>query len=323
MCGGGPDNHRAIAVAAAAELPPPSVVAVEMAPPHGHLPGKEVYNEEEEEEEEDDDDEYDGREFEEEFLRFSMMVDEEDDDDDDDEVEIIAVVPPPRWPLVGARGTTSAVESVTNLQARTSPLPNPVVPQTGTKASKRGDSGAKAKPAAAKKRRSKHGFLGVHQRTYGRWSAEIRDNVIKGSRFWIGTFDTALDAALAYDAVSRRLYGLNAKTNFPAAAGEDDLPPPPPPEKPCSSTKRPKKCNTSGDLGAAAAPPQAVDTPAAAAAGVELTSLLCSVAAQAQEVSDGWEFIQELLLLGGGVSPLDYLNGQELAGAAVGDLWSF
>ncbi|BAT17966.1 ethylene-responsive transcription factor ERF023 [Oryza sativa Japonica Group] len=323
MCGGGPDNHHAITVAADLPPPPPSVVAVEMAPPRGHRPGKEVeYNEEEE----DDDDEYDGREFEEEFLRFSMMVDEEDDDGDDDdevEVEIIAVVSPPHRPLVGARGTTSAVESVTNLQARTSPLPNPVVPQTGTKASKRGDSGAKAKPAAAKKRRSKHGFLGVHQRTYGRWSAEIRDNVIKGSRFWIGTFDTALDAALAYDAVSRRLYGLNAKTNFPAAAGEDDLPPPPPPAKPCSSTKRPKKCNTSGDLGAAAAPPQAVDTPAAAAAGVELTSLLCSVAAQAQEVSDGWEFIQELLLLGGGVSPLDYLNGQELAGAAVGDLWSF
>ncbi len=121
-------------------------------------------------------------------------------------------------------GTTSAVESaVTNRQARTSPLPNPVVPQTGTKASKRGDSGAKAKPAAAKKRRSKHGFLGVHQRTYGRWSAEIRDNVIKGSRLWIGTFDTALDAALAYDAVSRRLYGLNAKTNFPAAAGGEAL----------------------------------------------------------------------------------------------------
>ncbi|EEE53556.1 hypothetical protein OsJ_36776 [Oryza sativa Japonica Group] len=227
MCGGGPDNHHAITVAADLPPPPPSVVAVEMAPPRGHRPGKEVeYNEEEE----DDDDEYDGREFEEEFLRFSMMVDEEDDDGDDDdevEVEIIAVVSPPHRPLVGARGTTSAVESVTNLQARTSPLPNPVVPQTGTKASKRGDSGAKAKPAAAKKRRSKHGFLGVHQRTYGRWSAEIRDNVIKGSRFWIGTFDTALDAALAYDAVSRRLYGLNAKTNFPAAAGEDDLPPPP------------------------------------------------------------------------------------------------
>ena len=128
-------------------------------------------------------------------------------------------------------GTTSAVESVTNLQARTPPLPNPVAPETGgagTKAGKRGGGGG-AYPRATKKRRSKHGFLGVHQRTYGRWSAEIRDNVIKVSRLWIGTFDTALEAALAYDAVSRRLYGLNAKTNF--AAGEDlpPLPPPPPP----------------------------------------------------------------------------------------------
>uniref|UniRef100_A0A0E0FDX2 AP2/ERF domain-containing protein n=1 Tax=Oryza meridionalis TaxID=40149 RepID=A0A0E0FDX2_9ORYZ len=242
-----------------------------------------------------------------------MMVDEEDDDE---EVEIIAVVSPPRRPLVGARGTTSAAESVTL------PLSNPVAPQTGGDATKASKRGGGAKPAAAKKRRSKHGFLGVHQRTYGRWSAEIRDNVIKGSRFWIGTFDTALEAALAYDAVSRRLYGLNAKTNFPAAAGEDLPPPAPVAPMPCSSTKRPKKyCNTSGDHGGAAAPPQAVDTPAAAAGGVEVTSLLCSVAAQAQEVSDGWEFIQELLLLGGGVSPLDYLNGQDqLVGA---DLWSF
>uniref|UniRef100_A0A0E0DCR6 AP2/ERF domain-containing protein n=1 Tax=Oryza meridionalis TaxID=40149 RepID=A0A0E0DCR6_9ORYZ len=157
--------------------------------------------------------------------------------------------------------STSAVESVTNLQARTPPLPNPVAPKTGGQ-SEQALKLASTTAAATKKRRSKHGILGVHQRTYGRWSAEIRDNVIKGSHcLWIGTFDTALEAALAYDAVSRRLYGLNAKANF--AAGED-LPPLPPPPAPvampyAAPPKRPKKCNT------AVPPPQAVDTPAAAA----------------------------------------------------------
>uniref|UniRef100_A0A0D9ZJ95 Uncharacterized protein n=1 Tax=Oryza glumipatula TaxID=40148 RepID=A0A0D9ZJ95_9ORYZ len=72
--------------------------------------------------------------------------------------------------------------------------------------------------------------------------------------------------------------------------------------------KRPKKCNT------AMAPPQAVDTPAAAAGSVELTSLLYMQRGGAGAgATYGWEFIQELLLLlGGSVPPLDYPNGQEL-----------
>nr|ABA99801.1 AP2 domain containing protein [Oryza sativa Japonica Group] len=44
--------------------------------------------------------------------------------------------------------------------------------------------------------------------------------MIKGSRSWVGTFDTAEEAAWAYDAVARRLYGPNARTNF-------RIPPPP------------------------------------------------------------------------------------------------
>ncbi|KAK7265052.1 hypothetical protein RJT34_32668 [Clitoria ternatea] len=57
-------------------------------------------------------------------------------------------------------------------------------------------------------------FLGVRQRPSGRWIAEIKDSSQK-LRLWLGTFDRAEEAALAYDCAARLLRGRNAKTNFP------------------------------------------------------------------------------------------------------------
>ncbi|KAD3640568.1 hypothetical protein E3N88_29791 [Mikania micrantha] len=76
----------------------------------------------------------------------------------------------------------------------------------------------KQDPDVQKKR-----FIGVRERPWGKFAAEIRDSTRNGIRVWLGTFDSAEEAALIYDQAAFSMRGPLAQLNFSVERVKESL----------------------------------------------------------------------------------------------------